>query len=195
MRNAHMPLWFFGLRLSAEAQQRTVTLFDRLCEDWLFDAQPAPITRHLHVTLFPLGSLVGSLGDAPPGAVADACAAAGSVGGSPFDVSFDRAINRRGRQIALTADRPCDALFSFQQKLCAALRHVGMRAVKGWRFDPHVTLRDRENILVDQPVPPVSWRVDEFVLIESLKGRTIHNRRRRWSLGAANGNAGLTAAA
>ena len=191
MRNAHMPLWFFGLCLSAEAQQRTATLFDRLCEEWLFDAEPAPIVRRLHVTLYPLGSL----GDAPPGAVADACTAAGSVGGTPFEVSFDRAINRRGTQIALTADRPCDVLFSFQQKLCAALRHVGMRAVKGWRFDPHVTLRYRENILVDQPVPPVSWRVDEFVLIESLQGRTIHNHRRKWSLGGAGGNAGLTAAA
>ena len=189
MRNAHMPLWFFGLCLSAEAQQRTTTLFDRLCEEWLFDVEPAPITRRLHVTLFPLGPL----GDTPPGAVADACAAAGAIGGSPFEVSFDRAINRRGTQIALTADRPCDALFSFQQKLCAALRPVGLRAVKGWRFDPHVTLRYRENILVDQPVPPVSWRVDEFVLIESLQGRTIHNHRRRWSLGAAD--AGLTAAA
>ena len=30
MRNAHMPLWFFGLCLSAEAQQRTATLFARL---------------------------------------------------------------------------------------------------------------------------------------------------------------------
>lgn len=195
MRNAHMPLWFFGLCLSAEAQQRTVTLFDRLCEDWLFDTQPAPITRRLHVTLFPLGPMEGKFADAPPGAVADACAAADSIGDSPFDVSFDRAINRRGTQIALTADRPCDALFSFQQKLCAALRHVGMRAVKGWRFDPHVTLRNRENILVDQPVSPVSWRVDEFVLIESLKGRTIHNHRRKWSLGGAGNNAGLTAAA
>ena len=182
MRNAHMPRWFFGLCLSAEAQQRTVTLFDRLCEDWLFDTQPAPITRRLHVTLFPLGSFV----DAPPGAIADACAAAGSIGGSPFDVSFDRAINRRGTQIALTADKPCDALSSFQQKLCAALRHVGMRAVKGWTFDPHVTLRHRENILVDQPVPPVSWRVDEFVLIESLQSRKIHNHRRTWSLGGAD---------
>ena len=191
MRNAHMPLWFFGFCLSAEAQQRTVTLFDRLCEDWLFDAEPAPITHRLHVTLFPLGSLA----DAPPGAVADSCAAAGSVDGAPFEVSFDRAINRRGTQIALTADRPCDALFSFQQKLCAALRHVGMRAVKGWTFDPHVTLRYRENILVDQPVPPISWRVDEFVLIESLKGRTIHNHRRRWSLGGTGSSAALTAAA
>ena len=45
MRNAHMPLWFFGLCLSAEAQQRTATLFDRLCEEWLFDAEPAPIVR------------------------------------------------------------------------------------------------------------------------------------------------------
>ncbi len=151
--------------------------------DWLFDTQPAPITRRLHVTLLPpLGSFV----DAPPGAIADACAAAGSIGCSPFDVSFDRAINRRGTQIALTADKPCDALFSFQQKLHLTMRLAGMRAVKGWTFDPHVTLRYRENILVDQPVQPVSWRVDEFVLIESLQGRTIHNHRRTWSLGGAD---------
>lgn len=189
MRNAHMPLWFFGLCLSAEAQQRTVTLFDRLCEDWLLEAQPAPIAHRLHVTLFPIGPCTHPA----QGDVADACAAADSIGFAPFDISFDRAINRHGTHIALTADKPCDALLAFQQTLHIALRLAGVPTVRGWTFDPHVTLRYRENILVDQPVPPVSWRVDEFVLIKSQQGKTIHNYRRKWSLGGAD--AGLTVAA
>lgn len=182
MRSAHMPLWFFGLCLSAEAQQRTVTLFDHLCEDWLLDTQPAPVANRLHITLFPIGSFI----DSPQRTVADACAAADSVDFAPFDVSFDRAINRHGTHIALTADKRCDALFAFQQKLHLAMRLAGVRPRRSWTFDPHVTLRYDEHILVDQPVPPVSWRVSEFVLIKSLQGRTMHKHLRKWSLNGAD---------
>ena len=175
-------LWFFGICLSAEARPRAVELVDRLCDDWLLDTRPSLDVRRLHVTLYPIGSFL----DSPARTIANACAAADTISVAPFEVSLDRAVTRTTRDgdsyLVLTSDDGCEALVSFQKRMHSAMRLAGVRTVKAWTFRPHMTLRYNEHTLVDQKVPPLTWRVDEFVLIESLRGRTIHNHLRKWPL-------------
>jgi RNA 2',3'-cyclic 3'-phosphodiesterase len=185
-----IPLWFFALCLPAEVQSQAVALFDGLCDDWLLDKRRALIASRLHITAFPIGSFVQS----PQRTITDACAAADTISFAPFEVSFDRVITWRTRDrsyLVLTADRGCEALLAFQHKLHTAIRLAGVRTTRNWGFRPHVTLRYNESIIVDQQVPPLTWRVDEFVLIESLTGQTIHRHHRKWPLTGS----GLTAAA
>jgi len=183
MSIAHTRLWFFGLCLSAETEQRDVALFDRICEDWLLERRQLAASR-LHITAYPIGSFIHS----PQRMIADACAAADAISLTPFDVSFDRVVTWKGSNLVLTADGGCDALLSFQHKLPTAMRLADIRPAKGWTFRPHVTLRYNEHTLVDQEVPRLTWRVSEFVLIESLRGQTIHDHRRRWPLVGAGMN-------
>lgn len=175
-------LWFFGICLSAEARPQAVQMVDRLCDDWLLDKQPSLDARRLHFTVYPIGSFVES----PARTIANACAAADTISVAPFEVSLDHAVSRTTRNgdscLVLTADHGCEALIAFQQRMHLAMRLAGVRTIGGWSFRPHMTLRYNEHTLVDQKVPPLTWRVDEFILIESLRGRTIHNHLRKWPL-------------
>jgi RNA 2',3'-cyclic 3'-phosphodiesterase len=175
-------LWFFGICLAAEARAQVVEMVDGLCDDWLLDKRPSLDGRRLHLTVYPIGSFL----DSPAQTIANACAAADTISVAPFEVSLDHAVTRTTRSgdshLVLTADHDCEALIAFQQRMHRAMRQVGVRTVKGWSFRPHMTLRYNEYTLVDQKVPPLTWRVDEFILIESLRGRTIHNHLRKWPL-------------
>lgn len=181
MYDAQNTLWFFAICLSAETQCQVAMLYDRICDNWTLDRRRPLNTSRLHITLFPLGSFISG----PQRAVSAAQEAAGSIAFSAFEVCLDRAITRHGTHLALTADTPCGALFSFQQKLYMAMRLAGVRPRRDWKFDPHITLRYSEHTLVDQQIAPISWTVSEFTLIESLQGKTVHNHLHKWPLSQA----------
>jgi 2'-5' RNA ligase len=106
----------------------------------------------------------------PAALVERACAAAEGVRASAFDLVLDIAGSfgktRIPGWLGCSAEPP--ALRALFEELSQALRTQGCRVRGGDRFVPHVTvLRDADQALRADLQTPVSWRVDEFVLIAS----------------------------
>ena len=133
--------------------------------------------ERLHISLFFLGGLPGQM----PRAV---CEAANRVRISPFEVSFDRTASFRGRPgncpFVLIGGDGLSQLKSFRQELGVMLTRQGLRGGAKTNFEPHVTLLYDDRSVKEYPVAePVSWVVNEFVLIHSLNG---HRRLASWRL-------------
>jgi RNA 2',3'-cyclic 3'-phosphodiesterase len=132
----------------------------------------------LHVSLFFLGGL-------PEQDIRAACVAAAEVRTEPFEVSFDRTASFRGkrgsRPFVLLGDKGLQRLTSFRQMLGGAMLRTGLRRVANTNFTPHVTLLYDARGVEEYPIEPISWTVNEFVLIRSLRG---HDCQARWPLEA-----------
>ena len=133
----------------------------------------------LHVTLFFLDG--GS--EAREHVVQMACEAARNVCMSPFEVSFDRIASFRGQPgrhpFVLLGGDGLNRLRQLQQTLAAQLAKNGLKHLVKRDFNPHVTLLYAERQVEEQPIEPIFWTVDAFVLIHSLKG---HTHLARWPL-------------
>jgi 2'-5' RNA ligase len=133
----------------------------------------------LHVTLFFLDG--GS--DAREHVVRMACEAARNVCMPSFEVSFDRIASFRGQPghcpFVLLGGDGLSGLRLFRQALGAQMMRKGLRHLVKPEFNPHVTLLYAERQVEEQPIEPISWTVDAFVLIHSLNG---HTHLARWPL-------------
>jgi len=139
------------------------------------------LPERLHVTLLHLGDWAGL----PPGVVDATMKAAARVRAAPFDVAFDRVASFDGRRdklpFVLRAEGGNAPLRAFQADLETQLREAGV-APAGIGFEPHVTLAYDARKVAAEAVSPIRWRVDEFVLVHSLLGKTRHVRLGRWPL-------------
>jgi 2'-5' RNA ligase len=130
----------------------------------------------LHVSLFFLGGL-------PEQDIQAARMAAADVRIEPFEISFDRTASFRGkrgsRPFVLIGDSGLQRLVSFRRMLGEAMLRRGLRRVAHTNFTPHVTLLYDARSVEEYPVEPISWTVNEFVLIRSLRG---HECLARWPL-------------
>ena len=72
---------------------------------------------------------------------------------------------------------------AFQKGLADALARVAI-VRKERAYTPHVTLLYDDPLVPEQAVPPVSWRVSEFVLIDSLMNQPVkrYDVLARWPL-------------
>ncbi|SDP38393.1 2'-5' RNA ligase family protein [Afipia sp. GAS231] len=142
-----------------------------------FSGKPIEPER-LHVSLFFLSGL-------PQQEIREACAAAADVRIKPFEVSFDRTASFRGkrgsRPFVLVGDKGLQPLTSFRRMLGDAMLRRGLRWVTNTNFTPHVTLLYDARSVEEYPIEPISWTVNEFVLIQSLSG---HDYLARWPLEA-----------
>ena len=59
---------------------------------------------------------------------------------------------------------------------------AGLTTRDGWSFSPHLTLGYREGGAFSRSIPPLSWYVDELVLIHSFVGETRHEIVGCWAL-------------
>lgn len=136
-----------------------------------------------HVTLFHLGDWAGLREDV----VNAATRAAARMRAAPFEVTFDRVASFDGRRdklpFVLRADGGNAALRAFHADLGARLGEEGLRLPATTGFEPHVTLAYDARKVAAESVAPVVWRVEEFVLIHSLLGKTRHLRLGSWVLG------------
>lgn len=134
--------------------------------------------ERLHVSLFFLGGL-------PEQDIGAACAAAAEVRMEPFEVLFDRTASFRGkrdsRPFVLVGDNGLQRLVSFRRMLGGVMMRKGLRKVANTNFAPHVTLLYDARAVEEYPIEPISWTVNEFVLIRSLRG---HDCLARWPLDA-----------
>ena len=139
------------------------------------------LPERFHVTLLHLGDWAGL----PPDVVAATMKAAARVRSAAFDVVFDRVASFDGRRdklpLVLRADGGNAPLRAFQAQLAVLLREAGM-VPAGAGFEPHVTLAYDARKVAAEPVVPIGWRVDEFVLVHSLLGRTRYIRLGCWPL-------------
>lgn len=132
--------------------------------------------ERLHVSLFFLGGL-------PDPSLGTACEAAADVRVEPFVVSFDRSVSFRGepgsRPFVLVGDDGLRQLAAFRRMLGAAMTRRGLRKRAKTNFTPHVTLLYDANSVEEHPIAPISWTVNEFVLVRSVNG---YAHLARWQL-------------
>lgn len=141
---------------------------------------PMMPARRLHLTLLGLGGYPSF----PRDQVEFAIELASQLRRPAFRIAFNQVVswNGRMRPLVLSGD---EGLIG-AQLLSEGLRDVfGLAGVSlggpGW-INPHMTLlRDRLD-LERRYVPPLTWTVDEFVLIDSLHGLGRHEVLGRWRL-------------
>lgn len=162
------PRYFFALLPDAEAKLRIESLAYDLHKQ-LRPIRPLREPDQYHVTLRGIAAPDGPFGQS----IAMARRVADAIRKTSFAVMFNQAASfgaAPNYAFSLTTQADLLAANSLSATLLDALRHAGLK-VDGSSFRPHVTLfydpRLRESI----DVPPLSWQVREFVLIESIDRR------------------------
>jgi RNA 2',3'-cyclic 3'-phosphodiesterase len=132
----------------------------------------------LHVTLLSLGSY----DDAVPQALVDAASTVASNLAMPrFDVLFDRALSFPGSSAFVLRGYDADALSgAFRKALGQALTQAGLRARPS--NTAHMTLAYDDRQVPEHRIEPVRWMAEEFALIDSLVGQTVHRHLDHWPL-------------
>ena len=124
----------------------------------------------LHATVQPLGYR-RMLSDAT---ISKARFAAESLVHPPFHVVFDRLNGGK-----LEGSEPIKGFLAFRASLQTELaKHMALRKHS---TSPHITLVYRAAPASCQ-VDPISWLVEEFMLIESFQGEGRHEELGRWKL-------------
>lgn len=161
---------FFALRPTAAAIAQIAALTEQLRTQHQIKAKPTAPER-LHLTMNYLGKYA-----AEDDVVRLACKVAESLTVSPFDVSFDYAWTAPApsRPFVLSTREENPPLKALHKLLHQSLKAAGLRPES--RFKPHVTLLyDRAVNIAATDVPPISWHVQELVLLLSVpkQGHTL----------------------
>ncbi|EOH6075405.1 2'-5' RNA ligase family protein [Burkholderia cenocepacia] len=171
---------FFAVMPDPGTATRMTEQRARLGSDVRISGRPLHAER-LHVTLYSLGDFV----HVPEVVVERACFAATTIDVPPFGVTFDQMLRFNGRPghrpFVLTGSDGLDALVMFQRSLVEALRGTRLR-ISGTSFTPHVTLLYGDGKFSRCDLEPVTWTVNEFVLIHSWLGKTHYDVIGRWPL-------------
>ena len=96
-----------------------------------------------------------------------------------FRLVFDRIVERRC--VTLRGSEPMRGFEAFQVSLISFLEAQGFRLF-GRRPEAHITINYRRDDKGDDIIDPISWRVEELLLVESVYGKTKHIPRGRWPL-------------
>jgi len=163
---------FFAVRPAAEERARIADLIASL----RIGGVPMRLDR-LHITTL---SLV--MGDVlPRGLAQEVAEVVASIRMPAFRVIFDRLVGGN-RSALLLPSEPLEALRLFRERLGFALMRAGIAFQQGGRFSPHVTLLYGGQPMPEIEIEPISWLVEDFVLIDSVIGETRHVEVGRWAL-------------
>ncbi|HMG79161.1 MAG TPA: 2'-5' RNA ligase family protein [Xanthobacteraceae bacterium] len=136
------------------------------------------LTDRFHVTVQGLGNYDGL----PRSVVAKAIEAGAAVTSMPFVVAFDRVVSFAGSDaLVLRGGDGVDGIVMFHHALGVAMGKSGLSA--GSQLTPHITLLYERRRIEEQFIEPIRWTVRDFVLVHSLRGRTMHIPLERWRLG------------
>jgi len=119
----------------------------------------------------------------PEGLAQEAAEIAASIRMPPFRVIFDRLVGGNKSALLLPSE-PLEALRMFRERLGFALMRAGIAFEQSGRFTPHVTLLYGGLPMPEIEIEPITWTVDEFVLIDSHIGLTHHETVGCWKLRA-----------
>ncbi|HEY1391872.1 MAG TPA: 2'-5' RNA ligase family protein [Methylibium sp.] len=175
---------FFALYPDASAAARIAQLAQRLRGELRLRGRPLQ-TERFHVTLHHLGDYAGL----PADVLRCAKQAAAAIAVPPFEIAFDRAMSfdrkPSNRPFVLQGSgEGLAGVLAFQQALGEALKNAGLGRWVAPRFTPHVTLLYDDRRVDEEAIEPIRWTVREFVLVDSLLGRTQHVPLERWPLGS-----------
>ena len=138
----------------------------------------ALLTDRFHVTVQGLGNYDGL----PRSVVAKAIEVGAAVMSRPFEVAFDRVTSFAGSDaLVLRGGDGVDGIVMFHHALGVEMRKSGLSACS--QFTPHITLLYDGRRVEEQFIEPIRWTVRDFVLVHSLRGRTMHIPLERWHLG------------
>jgi 2'-5' RNA ligase len=180
---------FFALLPDEVAKAEIIRIGERFVKSHRLAGSQVDIDR-LHVTLVPIGK-PDRLRQPLEGAL---LAAAESIRLSPFDITLDSAMRfsnagSDGRfPFVLCSDLPTiESALKLREALALAQYAQGMRVAGVSSYLPHVTLLYAPGIdAIEQPIPPITWRAREFVLIRSFFGQSRHEVIGRWPLALAD---------
>lgn len=131
----------------------------------------------LHITL----ARLGEARDLPPAGLLWLAALLDRAALSTFRVVFDR-IAEGERVVALTGAEPMRGAVRAQRGLLRLLSAKGVPTFGPDPFRPHVTIRYRPDGRGTEAIDPISWRVDQILLVESVVGAGRHVEHGRWPL-------------
>ena len=144
---------------------------------WFEDGRGVLRPEHVHVTLDLLDDLpvfdrdlAKRMLDVGAGVAAD-----------PFHIVLDRVVGSSG-SIALRPGHRLPALHALCDEIVRQRGAAGIAGREGYRFNPHVTLGYRKGIPFNEAIAPVTWPVEDFVLIHSHVGAGRHDVLGRWAL-------------
>lgn len=145
----------------------------------------------LHITLFSLG--VYREDEMPADLIPQARAAGAMVDSPPIEIVLDclQTFRRNSfdQPLVLTGSGGMKPLRRFREELGLAMINSGLRRFVKSGFNPHMTLLYDRRPVAPRPIDPARWTMTEFVLVDSLRGRTRHVPLARWTLrGGAKGD-------
>lgn len=174
--------YFFALSPSTEVRQRIASVADELRLAKNLNGSWIASERY-HLTLHHLGQFPEVRSDL----VSRAITAANKIQAQKFDVTLDQFMSfdsKTGKYpCVLTSETDSIELKNFWQLLKNNLFAVKLGQNVGTRFKPHATLLySRQPIIESNLAAPICWPVTDFVLIESLVGKSEHIELGRWPL-------------
>lgn len=164
---------YFALQPPPEAAADVATVLAGVRARHRLTAKPIPPAR-LHVSLNYVGDF-----KRPPGPVIDkALAAVADVHVAPFVVAFNRLatwpVGDPPLPLVLWGDEGVVGVNALYSTLHRALVKPGMAPRREAEITPHMTvLRDKVEAS-ETFIEPISWTVDEFVLIYAIHGEGRH---------------------
>lgn len=158
---------FFALWPEPSTRKAVHAVASRLEQEGRPGGRATAASRY-HITL----QFLGDYSPLPRALVDAACDAAAGVDAPAFDLVLDTVGRFGGSRVWwLGCSRTPDGLARLWTRLSVALaeREVPVRSHP--TFTPHLTIRrNARHRPRDQPVEPITWRVDRFVLIDSRAG-------------------------
>ncbi|MBB5358198.1 2'-5' RNA ligase [Rhodanobacter sp. ANJX3] len=179
---------FFALLPDEQAKAEIIRIGERFVKSHRLGGSSVDIDR-LHITLTPIGK-PDRLRQPLEGAL---LAAAENVRMKAFEVTLDSAMrfsntSADGRfPFVLCADASTtQAALNLRKALAQAQYAQGLFVPGVSSYMPHVTLLYGHGVeAIEQPIPPISWRAREFMLIRSFFGQSRHEVMGRWPLDSA----------
>lgn len=183
-KSEHEHNYFFALSPSPEVRLELSKCAEILRAAQNFNGSWIASERY-HLTLHHLGQFPEVRADL----VSRAITAASKIQAKPFDLVLDQFMgfdSRTGRYPCVaTSSRELPDLNNFWQLLKNNLLAVRLGEKSGSSFKPHATLLyNRQPLGEPRSIAPIHWHVTDFVLIESLVGKSEHIELGRWPLSA-----------
>ena len=165
---------YFAVQPAADERQRIADLVASL----RIGGVPVRLDR-LHITTL---SLVHD-DVLPEGFAQEAAEIAASIRMPAFRVIFDRLVGGNRSALLLPSEQ-LEGLRMFRERLGFALMRAGIPFRQSGKFTPHMTLLYGGQPMPEQEIEPISWLVEDFVLINTVIGETKHVEVGRWPLSA-----------
>lgn len=133
--------------------------------------------EHLHIT-----AVISNDYAVYPSAVEKRMISVGkSVVAERFPIILDQ-VAASGHSVVMCPSEPLRSFVGLYRLLVLGMMRIGVPIRAGWRSSPHATLLYRRGKPFRFSIDPMSWMVNEFVLIHSHVGFTEHRELGRWPL-------------